>query len=103
VARIFQPRTTGQISRGNKEAYPEIQRDRELFCEEWDQFVAQLIQEDMVHAVTEGEANPNPGQAGWGASTRQNLVFTWMSSHSCCALNNTMELQAAAVACLGLD
>jgi ribonuclease HI len=55
----------------------------------------------MVHVVTGGGANQNPGPAGWGALIRQNGAFTWMSGHYDMASNNTMELQAV-VEALGI-
>jgi ribonuclease HI len=57
-----------------------------------------IDQEKMVHVVTDGGANPNPGSAGWGAMFRQNKRFTMMWKHFDHATNNTMELREAAEA-----
>jgi ribonuclease HI len=38
----------------------------------WERFQVLLVHDKMVHVVTDGGAQPNPGKAGWGALIRQN-------------------------------
>jgi ribonuclease HI len=50
--------------------------------------------ENMVHAITDGGANQNPGNAGWLAMVRQNGRCTYNFGHYDHASNNAMRIRA---------
>jgi ribonuclease HI len=68
---------------------------RQDYEEDPHRFWHQIDREKMIHVVTDGGANPNPGHAGWGAIIRQSGRFTMIWQHFDHATNNTMELRAA--------
>jgi ribonuclease HI len=48
----------------------------------------------MVNVITDGGTRPNPGNAGWGAVTKQNRKCTFNFGHYDHATNNVMEIPA---------
>jgi hypothetical protein len=47
----------------------------------WDDFPVQIEKDKLVHVVTDGGANPNPGPADWSAIFRQNGVCAFNFGH----------------------
>jgi ribonuclease HI len=58
------------------------------------QFFDQIDTGKMITMTTDGEANPNPGPAGWGVLVRQNGKFLCLWKHYPRSSNNVMEISA---------
>jgi ribonuclease HI len=71
---------------------------RQEFVENVQWFWQQIERDKMIHVITDGGPNPNPGSAGWGAVITQSGRFTTIWHHFDHASNTTMELRAAAEA-----
>jgi hypothetical protein len=59
-----------------------------------DDFRTKIAPDKMIHVITDSGSQLNPGNAGWGAPTRQNQKCTWFHEHYNHATNNAMELRA---------
>jgi ribonuclease HI len=48
----------------------------------------------MIHVITDGGSNPNPGPAGWGGVISRNGKCTFKFGHHAHARDNAMEIHA---------
>jgi hypothetical protein len=106
ITRLSSQQRAAQPAKTKKgQGAPKVQRDwiHEPMTKEGEEYInnahrfwSSLDTNDIVHVVTDGWADPNPGPAGWGAILRQNKWSTMLWQHFLHAPNNAMDLRAAA-------
>jgi hypothetical protein len=102
VERINQARTTSAASAMPKRQLAPASISTNFMSQQsarktrvnWGDIHPLLEPDKLIHVMTDGGANPNPGLAGWGAIIRQNGTFAWNFGHCSHASNNAMELRA---------
>jgi hypothetical protein len=103
IRKITDPRTLARtddaqteppavVSRTMKPNYLAQQVSRRPL-QPYSDFLAMLSRDRMVHVVTDSDARPNPGKAGWGALIRQNGFCTYNYWHYEYASNDAMEIR----------